>query len=74
LLQEWDVFSVEFLATTAPGIDVTTSCIRDFGKETTSVTAALDPVATESQVIVKMDDLSMSNAKAMQFSITDPSD
>lgn len=60
-------------ADVAAGVSLTLKLIRDYGAETTTVTALLTATGTETVVIVPVDDAFISEAKVVQFEIGDAS-
>lgn len=71
LLNKWGGMAAALLATPHATATVKVSLIRDFGLETNYVVTDLAPVASESYVIKFMDDLRLSEAKAIQVEFSD---
>ncbi len=72
LLNQWGAMNSGLLATANALATIIVSCIRDFGLETNSRQLTLAPALAEPLVIKTLDDLVMSESKAIQFRIEDP--
>lgn len=74
LMQKFRIQAAHVLATAATSVTFVLSLIRNFGVETSSgVTMSLTPVGAETHVTPYVDNLRMSEAKAVQFKIADAS-
>jgi hypothetical protein len=72
LLNRWGVRAVEALMTADANGSVSMALVRDMGVETTApIVQSLAPVNSESQVLVQYDNLVMSDARAIQVTMTD---
>lgn len=72
LLNNWGSMACALLATATEVGTLLVSCIRDYGSEQTAIITDLDAAKDESFVIKKFDQLSMSEARAIQFQFEDP--
>lgn len=73
LLGQWGGMAASLLgdAIDDEAMQMSVSLIRDFGKESNSVTVDFVPESTESVVNAKMDNLDMSQAYAIQVKFQD---
>ncbi len=72
LLNKWGAMTAALLATSNVSSTLAVSFIRDFGKESTTVSTGLAPTAAEEQVVKVFDDLRMSGATTIQVEFADP--
>jgi hypothetical protein len=70
LLNKWGAMVGSLLATASSG-NVTVRLIRDFGLDTNEVTVSLAPALSESHVVRLLDNLKMSESKAIQIEFSD---
>lgn len=71
LLNQWGVMVAALLASTSSTASLSLSCIRDFGLETLSKTVSLTATSTEDYATRVVDDLVMSEARVVQFKLSD---
>lgn len=74
ILNRFGIMAGAVLTKAAAGINLYIRAIRDFGIETKTVTAMLDPVATETHVIKSLDNLSFSELRTVQLEFGDDPD
>jgi hypothetical protein len=72
LLNRWGAMTAALLAAANATASIVVKFIRDFGKETTTVTTGLAAVGSETDVIKVFDNLVMSEATTIQVEISDP--
>jgi hypothetical protein len=72
LMQKWGAMVASLLAIANTGASFVVRLIRDFGVETTAgTTVSTTPAGAETTVVRDMDDLRMSEARAIQVQISD---
>ena len=74
LLGKWGVLLAALLADPMPTTTLKVSIVRDFGAETQSITTVLNPSGglTQLEVLKELDNLTISEATAVQFEFSDP--
>lgn len=71
VLHKFGVMSAAVVGKAVEGAQTLLKAVRDFGLETNQATVDYSPAGSEDQVVRFVDDLKMSEARAMQFEITD---
>lgn len=72
ILNKWGAMTATLLASISATGRVAIQFIRDFGLETTTVTAPLAATASETLTFQPLDNLDMSGARAIQVGFSDP--